>query len=576
MKFVLLVVSAVLLLTNPLVAKTKGKSRTAVRTNNSLLSDLELIRQSFKANYALAEIKNSLFGWNLDKEINLAKLQVLHDPYIGVKKFQTIVKNLLLTTKDYHVGIIFHSTEGALLPFCIQGAQGKYFFTYIDKSLLPQDFDFPFEVGDQILYFDGVPVGEAVKHLQETELSNNHIATDHAFAEMGLTMRIGSLGIQVPEGLVKIIGCKKDSIDPIECELEWFYIPEKITPPPGRAKYLLPPFQTQKTVAKQSYFLRQFSYPHYEVISSFCVEQDFDVILGTKKSFLPPLGKIFWESKEEDIFHAYLFELPNDKKGGFVRIAKYTPEDLGKAVEEFGSIIEQFQTADVLVIDQVNNPGGILYYVYALLSMLSDKPLDVPKHCLALTQEDLDFAHLYIPLLEEIETDDDARELLKEMYLCLPVDMSTAKDLLTYFQFIVDEWNNGRLLTGPCYLFGLGPLKSHPKIQWTKPILVLVNQLDISGGDFFPAILQDNKRAVILGTRTAGAGGFINVLKYPNLHGIAQINYTGSVAIRNEGALIENEGTTPDIHYTVTQADLQNNYVDYLKKIHLELEKLIK
>ena len=45
--------------------------------------------------------------------------------------------------------------------------------------------------------------------------------------------------------------------------------------------------------------------------------------------------------------------------------------------------------ADIMVIDQVNNPGGDVLYTYSLLSMLTDSPLIVPGHHVMLEQIDI-------------------------------------------------------------------------------------------------------------------------------------------------------------------------------------------
>ena len=101
---------------------------------------------------------------------------------------------------------------------------------------------------------------------------------------------------------------------------------------------------------------------------------------------------------------------------------------------------------------------------------------------------------------------------------------------------------------------------------------MLVNSLDFSCGDFFPAILQDNKRATILGTKTAGAGGYVLETSFLNLQGIAHFSYTGSIAFRLDGQPIENYGVTPDIVYNMTTYDLQNNYGQYTRTIQEALK----
>src|SRR5262249_24942773 len=46
-------------------------------------------------------------------------------------------------------------------------------------------------------------------------------------------------------------------------------------------------------------------------------------------------------------------------------------------------------------------------------------------------------------------------------------------------------------------------------IAYTKPLIVLVDEFSASGGDAFPATIQDNARGPILGMRTMGLGGTV-------------------------------------------------------------------
>ena len=114
-------------------------------------------------------------------------------------------------------------------------------------------------------------------------------------------------------------------------------------------------------------------------------------MMGARKSFVPRLGTKVWETKDDDIFHAYIFKTPDGKKVGFIRIPSYDGGSKEKA--RFGQIMAKFQKeTSALVIDQVSNPGGAIFYLYALASHLTDKTLLTPRHRIIIGESDAQWA----------------------------------------------------------------------------------------------------------------------------------------------------------------------------------------
>lgn len=542
-----------------------------------MVQNLDVISNSFYVEYAPADWKKKYSGWDLDEEIHKAKEEVYATNPLSVKDFQRIVHNFFKSTKDYHVGVQFHSTELACLPFRVKSADGKYFFTYIDASKLSSAV-FPFSVGDELIAFDGKPIAEVIQEVKNEVSGESNGLTDYSLAEVYLTTRMGTLGHRVPNGPVLLTVKPKDKKTSSNFQLIWEYYPEQVMSKGGADFTKNAHSETHERHPILEALLRKQMTPYFftalKGIEALKMEEDMSA-LASRQGCIPTLGKLWWKTEKTNSFHAYIYETQDRALVGYIRIPHYHGDDL--EIQEFAEIIRLFQDrTEALVIDQINNPGGSCFYLYALASMLTDQPLYTPKHRIAISQAEVMEAISFTSLLKEIRSDAEAKEMFGESFAGTPMTFQMVQFMLNYFRFIVDEWNAGRTLTTPYYLYGIDHINPHPTVQYTKPILVLTNELDFSGGDFFPAILQDNKRATILGECTAGAGGFVTAHAYPNHFGIAEYYYTASIAERLDNNPIENLGVQPDIRYSVSEKDLQGNYQDYVRAIQKAVDKLLK
>lgn len=541
------------------------------------LADLEFIRNVFEVKYAPLAWKNEFSKWELNQAIDEAKAKIQSQPSPTIKDCQLILHDFFNSTRDYHVGIRFFSTEIANLPFMVQGAEGRYFISYIDRDQLTK-IDFPFEIGDEILTFNEKPIQKVIEELRQQEFGLNTLETDQAMAELALTFRRGDIGNVVPSGTVTLTGKQKKTNKNLNAQLKWNYFAEHIR---DISKLEHPKYffvkkeEDLKGSLKINEFFNKFMVSHFWDPASFQSLQANNHSIGSRSSYLPVLGaKKMWESNADNFFDAYIFESPSGKKIGYIRIAHYIGDQ--EEVEEFGKIMNYFEsTTDALVIDQINNPGGSLFYLYGLVATLADRPFFTPKHRVALTQEEVNMALTLLPFLEWIRSSDEARGALGDTMGGYPIDFEFIKLMKQFCYFIIDQWNDGKLFSDPTYLFGFNELNPHPNYRYTKPILLLVNSLDFSGGDFFPSILQDNKRATVMGVRTAGAGGYVINVEYPNRSGIRSFALTGSIALRKDQKPIENLGVSPDIHYQLSVKDVQEGYQEYASAIVSAVENII-
>lgn len=566
---------------------------TQEQLKEKMIDDLKVIENCFEVKYALKEWKKIFNGWDLKEQMSFAKKKILQKEQITVRDYQMIVKQFFNSPYDYHVDVNFFSTAISFLPFKIKSAEGRYFIdelhTVTEDSLgspNKKTIDL-LAVGDEILEFNGKPIALALEEFRIQELGDNNSPTNYAYAQYYFTQRIGEIGHTLAEGPVNILvrSCKTAEVS--KHTLHWEVINEEITDAPYKTGFYFPFSSPNKQKKIHPFFLKEMTLSsHYALLKAnrqifldrhFFEEEDeeeedhFD--LKRKNGYLPDLGEVIWEAPSTFKYRAYVFKNAEGRKIGYIRIHDYLANvDHPK---HFSFLINIFEDkTDALVIDQLDNPGGILLYSYTVASMLITEPIELFPQKVTLTQEDLYFALNDSKELAKANNKEKDEDILgfpaEQFFECLKHNV----------KFIIDEWNEGRQLTALDYVYGIKYLMPHTWGTYSKPILVLINERAGSCGDLLPALLQDNHRATLFGKNTAGGGGYVLESEHPSQFGISSYRLAGSFVERYNKQPIENLGVSPDIPYELTIADLQGNeggerYQDYIKAVNEALNHLL-
>jgi len=542
-------------------AQTTGKTLDAA-LKTKLQQEIDYIGNLYGTVYAPKAWKESHLGWNLPAQMVLAQTKLAAAQ--TMTEARQAVADLINSTADYHVSFSFYSTEKATLPFQVKTVQGKSLIVYIDRTKL-SEAAFPFETGDEILTMDQMPVA-LLQHAIVSTMGTNVPETDEALADLMITRRAGSSQIAVPHGPVTL-SLKRASDDTVgTVTLTWDYQPEQLA---QKA-----PFRIERPA--KGFFNRQMigskAIPFVE--NSHQTENTFN--LGVKKSFLPNFGERIWETAADNTFDAYIYRNEEGHLIGVVRIFMYVVDDYEKAGKDFAGIIQHFEKhTSAMIVDQNNNPGGSVFYLYNLASMMSNQALTVPKHSIALTASEAKGCLDMNKVLSQVKNEEDAKKVLAGELHGYPATYQLALGIQDYCNMVIREYQAGKQFSTAYYLWGVDKITPSPA-HYTKPVVLLVNQLDFSGGDFFPAIMQDNKRVTVVGTRTAGAGGYVLEASFPNNFGLENVRFTGSLAERVNLNPIENLGVTPDIHLAMTVDDIRHGFKKYQDEVRTVLKTLVK
>jgi C-terminal processing protease CtpA/Prc len=245
---------------------------------------------------------------------------------------------------------------------------------------------------------------------------------------------------------------------------------------------------------------------------------------------------------------------------GFIRIPDFAPTnaaDLDFVYPFFEREIKYFQAnTDGLIVDVMRNPGGYGCYGENLLRRLIPYQFQSIGHAIRPT---LYWLNMFS---DELELESDPNAGVPQWRL----------DLLgAYLKEMETANSENRGMTGPLplctYRFERDPVldADGASIAYTKPAILLTDEFTTSAGDIFAALFQDAKRGPVVGWRTAGAGGSMNVFS-AGVYSESTTTMATSMLMRRAPVvtsdfpatmLIENVGVRPDVE------------IDYMTKDNL-------
>jgi C-terminal processing protease CtpA/Prc len=225
------------------------------------------------------------------------------------------------------------------------------------------------------------------------------------------------------------------------------------------------------------------------------------------------------------------------KRIGYLRIGAFDDLTVGQTRILDNEIDFLNQNTDGLVVDVMRNPGG-----GCSLTTIAQR---------LIPGQFTHFAELIRPSFELIAYYD-------ELLLLLEI-LGASQNELELYRFergmLLSAYRDGRGLTGPIPSCAFDLTVTGTANAYRKPMILLVDDFSTSAADIFAAVVQDNGRAKLVGVRTSGAGGRVELVSASPLAESRTTN-TASIVTRAKeyeyagfpkSPFIENVGVRPDI-----------------------------
>lgn len=508
---------------------------------------LEIISNRFESSYAFPELKDDLFNWKLpaQKKYVLKKALRLGDQLTNAQA-QSLLNEFVFSTRDYHAQLFFDKRSYDSLPFVLGGVNKVYIAETLDPSAL--------KAGDQVLSWDGEKIKKVLKNFyRRPEIEKQ---TDKLYSFFKLTNRYHLLLDPPAKNDYVELTVKRDN----------------------QIIHVRTPWNKHSKQQHESMKSRPWWHELGMASNDFTVKVEDNRSMhfpNAPKSAIKPLGKVIWRTSTDDLFDSWI-TIEKQKRIALIRINTFSPannlEGFKKYVDRFEEIVKvvnQYKV-DALVLDLRNNFGGSIDYAYALSSFFVNKEVQTFDFEYRLFPELKNDIFTLVEALKKITNLEEAYAFFgSESYYGYTIDMRFVGDVLDFYQGLADDINSNQKFS-KARPYNASSIKPHPNTQYQGKLFITANAWSISCGDFFPAFFKHHKRALLLGEKTAGAGGFIGSGFAPseNKLGLTRIRPTFAAGrYPHGGEYLENNGPVPDIEIKETDDDFKKSHHPFSQKI---------
>jgi hypothetical protein len=518
-------------------------AQAAPLTAAQKLSDFEQLIGRIESNYGPLLLKPASIRLDLGKAKDEARAEIAATATNA--EFYYAMVRFVARFKDGHFKLSLPTTLEASLPFGVDLIGGKVLIDDIDRTKLPESV-FPFARGDEVVSFNGKPAMEVVQALAAYVPYGNEKAVLRA-AAMSLTRRAGAT-FPVPQGTATVEIRRGHSASTDTVTIGWTRKGAALDEdwPGGAPTPFAGLFSTfvgdAPSPLEKVQNLSVFDFGTELFGSS--AERSYRCSGGTRVS-LPTGAEII----QTDPFVAYTYPTAKGRVG-YLRIPHYLPVNpvTGQAAYEeylsrYAFVLRRLEKETVgLVIDQDHNCGGSVSYLESMVSLFALQPFKGLEFQFVASKENLlDF---------------------KSWLASAPKNTLEYEQASEVYPLVEDAWKKGEFLAAKTTFHGSEPIFPSAHTRYTKPVIVLIDELAGSGGDAFPAIMQGIGRAKLFGSQTGGLGGHVE--EQPSLSFSAlKYRMTRSLFFHPNGAPIENNGAKPDFPYEITRTDFMYGYRNY-------------
>jgi hypothetical protein len=557
-------------------------------TESEALADFDAMVSSINSLYGPLEYKERRFGYKFENEA--AKVRSKFPLAKSDSEKSALFLELLRKLEDGHVSLSQPIRERYEIPVIVMPVENKFLVSRVAPALAP----YGIAVGDELVSIDGITPDEALKTILKYSWFANAESDRHMIyyffyrpsyiPELVPTSEFAQIKFIKPDGteMLAQIAWKKTSP---QQRVEFVPRTEEKAKPQRESTQLLG-FKglTSEGLSQRLNTVNSISVadmgedaPWYW---SAKLKKKYQVTMVLPERERVQTFYAAW-TKETDVFSptppqpeplpvtlptvwAALYKY-NGKTVLMLRQPGYGPADFVLNLAIYSALIDQYQPmADVLVVDQTHNPGGIVTYTEGFAQLFAPKGLNG-------FVQFLNTDRLWFTRLMSFWTGLDP----------LTASTATGARILALAKGLERDSELGLRLGKTPFSFSLREVlpPAPGGAVWKKPVMVLIDELCGSGGDSFPMLVKANGLGKLFGNRTAGLGGSVErVIDLPFTRSSLSVTRGLFTTFKPNGQysdsdFVENNGVTPDVSYTHTVKDFREGFEDYFKAFSDEVTK---